>query len=405
MEEIEVPQYFICPISLQIMKDPVTTVSGITYDRESIEQWLLTAKDITCPVTKQPLPKDSGLTPNHMLRRLIQGWCVMNAKNGVDRIPTPKSPLNKSHIFKHIRNLNIPELHFKALKKMEELAEENDKNRACMAEAGAVKAMVLFVTRCFKEGKTSGLEEALKILHLIWTPTTENKQLVNENFDLIDSILRVLKYDIENHVAVKTSAMLVLKIIIEVASSSLIELLKPHFFIEIVNVLRVQISPQATKAALNVLIEVCPWGRNRSKIVETGAVFELIELELNKPEKHVSELIFCLLAHLCSCADGREKLLKHAGGVAMLAKRILRVSPGTDDRAIHVLSLISKFSATNDVLMEMLRVGAVSKLCMVLQADSPKYLKNKAREVLRLHARVWNNSPCIAVYLLTKDPR
>ncbi|XP_028126044.1 E3 ubiquitin-protein ligase PUB24-like isoform X2 [Camellia sinensis] len=377
MEEIEVPQYFICPISLQIMKDPVTTVSGITYDRESIEQWLLMAKDtITCPVTKQPLSSDSGLTPNHMLRRLIQGWCVMNAKNGVDRIPTPKSPLNKSHIFKHIRNLNIPELHFKALKKMEELA-ENEKNRACMAEAGAIKAMVLFVTRCFKEGKTSGLEEALKILHLIWTPTTENKHLLNENFDLIDSILLVLKYDMENHVAVKTSAMLVLKIIIEVA----------------------------TKAALNVLIEVCPWGRNRSKIVETGAVFELIELELNKPEKHVSELIFCLLAHLCSCADGREKLLKHAGGVAMLAKRILRVSPGTDDRAIHVLSLISKFSATNDVLMEMLRVGAVSKLCMVLQADSPKYLKNKAREVLRLHARVWNNSPCIAVYLLTKDPR
>ncbi|GMP91932.1 hypothetical protein CsSME_00042392 [Camellia sinensis var. sinensis] len=377
MEEIEVPQYFICPISLQIMKDPVTTVSGITYDRESIEQWLLMAKDTTtCPVTKQPLSSDSGLTPNHMLRRLIQGWCVMNAKNGVDRIPTPKSPLNKSHIFKHIRNLNIPELHFKALKKMEELA-ENEKNRACMAEAGAIKAMVLFVTRCFKEGKTSGLEEALKILHLIWTPTTENKHLLNENFDLIDSILWVLKYDMENHVAVKTSAMLVLKIIIEVA----------------------------TKAALNVLIEVCPWGRNRSKIVETGAVFELIELELNKPEKHVSELIFCLLAHLCSCADGREKLLKHAGGVAMLAKRILRVSPGTDDRAIHVLSLISKFSATNDVLMEMLRVGAVSKLCMVLQADSPKYLKNKAREVLRLHARVWNNSPCIAVYLLTKDPR
>ncbi|CAL5354192.1 hypothetical protein CsSME_00042392 [Camellia sinensis var. sinensis] len=405
MEEIEVPQYFICPISLQIMKDPVTTVSGITYDRESIEQWLLMAKDTTtCPVTKQPLSSDSGLTPNHMLRRLIQGWCVMNAKNGVDRIPTPKSPLNKSHIFKHIRNLNIPELHFKALKKMEELA-ENEKNRACMAEAGAIKAMVLFVTRCFKEGKTSGLEEALKILHLIWTPTTENKHLLNENFDLIDSILWVLKYDMENHVAVKTSAMLVLKIIIEVVSSSLIERLKPHFFIEIVNVLRVQISPQATKAALNVLIEVCPWGRNRSKIVETGAVFELIELELNKPEKHVSELIFCLLAHLCSCADGREKLLKHAGGVAMLAKRILRVSPGTDDRAIHVLSLISKFSATNDVLMEMLRVGAVSKLCMVLQADSPKYLKNKAREVLRLHARVWNNSPCIAVYLLTKDPR
>ncbi|KAI9107682.1 hypothetical protein K1719_021345 [Acacia pycnantha] len=91
MEEIEVPQYFVCPISLQIMKDPVTALTGITYDRESIEQWLLKAKEHKCPVTKQPLPRGSDLTPNHTLRRLIQAWCSENAALGVDRIPTPKS--------------------------------------------------------------------------------------------------------------------------------------------------------------------------------------------------------------------------------------------------------------------------------------------------------------------------
>jgi hypothetical protein len=71
MDDIEVPYYFICPISLQIMKDPVTAITGITYDRESIEHWLFISKNTTCPVTKQPLPRDSGLTPNHTLRRLI----------------------------------------------------------------------------------------------------------------------------------------------------------------------------------------------------------------------------------------------------------------------------------------------------------------------------------------------
>ncbi|KAJ4967126.1 hypothetical protein NE237_018975 [Protea cynaroides] len=34
MDEVDVPSYFLCPISLQIMKDPVTVSSGITYDRE-----------------------------------------------------------------------------------------------------------------------------------------------------------------------------------------------------------------------------------------------------------------------------------------------------------------------------------------------------------------------------------
>lgn len=47
MDEIEVPKYFICPISLQIMKDPVTTITGITYDRDSIEHWLFTNKAMT----------------------------------------------------------------------------------------------------------------------------------------------------------------------------------------------------------------------------------------------------------------------------------------------------------------------------------------------------------------------
>ncbi|KAF8049634.1 hypothetical protein N665_0095s0094 [Sinapis alba] len=102
-EEIEIPNYFICPISLEIMKDPVTTVSGITYDRQSIVQWL--EKVPSCPVTKQPLPLDSDLTPNHMLRRLIQHWCVENATRGVVRIPTPRAPPGKLNIVEEIKNL------------------------------------------------------------------------------------------------------------------------------------------------------------------------------------------------------------------------------------------------------------------------------------------------------------
>lgn len=102
-EEIEIPNYFICPISLEIMKDPVTTVSGITYDRQSIVQWL--EKVLSCPVTKQPLPLDSDLTPNHMLRRLIQHWCVENATRGVARIPTPRAPPGKPNLIEEIKNL------------------------------------------------------------------------------------------------------------------------------------------------------------------------------------------------------------------------------------------------------------------------------------------------------------
>ncbi|KAH7541828.1 hypothetical protein FEM48_Zijuj02G0009000 [Ziziphus jujuba var. spinosa] len=405
---VEPPKYFVCPISLQLMKDPVTAETGITYDRESIERWFLTANNLTCPVTKQTLRSDSDLTPNHTLRRLIQSWCTLNATNGVDRIPTPKSPLNNTLIFKLINDLSIvdnddylkPE---KALKKMEALANESDRNRKCMAEAGVAKAMVLFLERCCKQGTTSTmcLQQALKVLHLVWNHTPEIKLLVNEeNTDFLQVLMWILQSD---HKVIRTEAMLVLKMAIQDSNRTRLERLNPELFKSIVKVLRDKV---AVKSALEALIKACTWRANRLRIVEAGAVFELIETELlTNPEKHTTELIFNLLAQLCSIAEGREQLSKHAGGIAMVSKSILRVSPATDDRAVLILSMIAKFSARNEVVLEMLWVGAVTKLCMVMQAECAAYLKEKAREILRLHSKLWKDSPCIVLYLRTRNQR
>ncbi|KAK6144173.1 hypothetical protein DH2020_020993 [Rehmannia glutinosa] len=320
--------------------------------------------------------------------------------------PDPKSPVQRSLVLKLIRDVSKSNslLNINALKKLAELAAENEKNQKSMAEAGVAKAVILFVLKSFRKGETLGLEEALRILQFTWSHTTENKKLLEENADFIQSMLWILKITgLGNTVKTQTHALIVLKKVIEVASATLTaETLNHNFFTEMVNILRGNSSPQAKKAALGILIQTCPFGRNRIKIIEAGAVFELIEMELANPEKKITDLIFCLLAQLCSCADGRQQFLKHSGGIAVVAKRLLRVSPATDDRALYVIESIARFSATREVVMEMLRVGAVSKVCMVLQADCADYLKKKAREILRLHSRVWSDSPCIQVYLLTR---
>ncbi|CAH9115506.1 unnamed protein product [Cuscuta epithymum] len=405
MNQVEIPQYFLCPISLQIMKDPVIAVTGITYDRESIEKWLSTAEQASCPVTKQPLVRDAELTPNHMLRRLIQDWCTSNPEKGIDRIPSPKTLTCRSEVLKLIRDLNSPETFMESLKKMEELASEGEKtNRKCMEEAGVVKSMVLLIVKRFRERETQGLQEALKIFGLVCSPSSEDVPIVNENHeDLIQVILWILKMrslNMDDHV--KVHAMNALKTIIEVLSSNHLEGLNLEFFKEMVSLLRAKsLTQQTTKASLHVLIQASKCGRNKLKIIEAGVVFELIELELCNPGNRISELVFCLLAQLCSIADGRQQFLKHAGSIAVVSKRTLRVSPATDDRAVQILSMISRCSATKEVTAEMLRVGAVAKLCMVLQADCEVHLKKKAREILRLHSNVWNNSPCIQYALST----
>ncbi|KAK7375229.1 hypothetical protein VNO78_35923 [Psophocarpus tetragonolobus] len=413
MTEVEIPQFFLCPISLQIMKDPVTTVTGITFDRESIEHWLLKAKDCTCPITKQPLPRNSEfLTPNHTLRRLIQAWCSANEANGVDQIPTPKSPLSNANVEKLVKDLEVPRRFQNALEKLHVLAIENERNRRCMASAGVAEAMVHVITKSFTQGRTTScVEEALRILRLLWSnanmvDNNNMKRLVGENFDFLNSLTWVLQLQTKNNVKVINEAMPILKLVIESKDSTRLGNLKLEFFKVVVSVMKNrEVSQQAIKSALHVLIETCPLGRNRMKMVEAGAVVELIELALEKPEKNQTELMFILLAHLCSCADGREQFLQHAAGVAVVSKRILRVSPTTDDRALHIFSMVSKFSASDEVVQEMLRVGTVSKLCMVLQANCASYLKEKARGILRLHSKTWNNSPCIQVYLLTRFQR
>jgi hypothetical protein len=400
MDNIEVPHYFICPISLQIMKDPVTAITGITYDRESIEQWLFTGKNTACPVSKQLLPRDSGLTPNHTLRRLIQAWCTQNASHGINRIPTPKPPLDKFQVIKLIKHLSKPQLQLKTVRQLELLAAGSERNRNPMVEAGVPKAMLLFIATCFKNHQINGVEEALSLLNFIPVPSEELKQVLEENDCIIDSLAWVLCCEMENHVAVRSHAMIVLKTIIKLGSSSaILETLKPEFFKMIIGVLRSgNITQEGINAALHVLLGASAWGRNRIMMAEAGATFELIELELGLPERRTTELILGILFHLCCCADGRAQFLSHSGSIAVVSKRILTVSTTADDRAVLILSMICKFcTGTYPVLQEMLRFGAVAKLCLLLQVDCAAYLKEKVREILRSHSKEWKDSPCFGV--------
>lgn len=98
------------------------------------------------------------------------------------------------------------------------------------------------------------------------------------------------------------------------------------------------------------------------------------------------------------------ELISHGAGLAIVSKKILRVSQVASERAVRILLSISKFCATIDVLQEMLQLGVVTKLCLVLQLDCGYKTKEKATEVLKLHAIVWKNSPCLPTYLLSSYP-
>lgn len=80
------PEEFRCPISLQLMSDPVIISSGQTYERVCIEKWFEEGHD-TCPKTQQKLAH-LDVTPNYCVKGLIMSWCERHSIP----IPTPPSP-------------------------------------------------------------------------------------------------------------------------------------------------------------------------------------------------------------------------------------------------------------------------------------------------------------------------
>ena len=64
----QILEMFYCPISGEIMVDPVVTPNGDTYDREYIEKWIINKG--TCPVTRNPINVKS-LIPNVAMKQLI----------------------------------------------------------------------------------------------------------------------------------------------------------------------------------------------------------------------------------------------------------------------------------------------------------------------------------------------
>lgn len=65
------PPSFYCPISKQVMHDPVVVSDGHTYERNYIEHWL--QDHTTSPISNEELP-ENAVFPNHALRNAISEY-------------------------------------------------------------------------------------------------------------------------------------------------------------------------------------------------------------------------------------------------------------------------------------------------------------------------------------------
>jgi len=77
----------LCPITHEVMREPVIAADGMTYDREAIMKWFLMCDERgtgpVSPVTNQPLSTDY-IVPNHTTRSLLYSLQDMANSRQVD---------------------------------------------------------------------------------------------------------------------------------------------------------------------------------------------------------------------------------------------------------------------------------------------------------------------------------
>lgn len=79
------PEELRCPMSRQLMYDPVIIASGQTYERACIEKWFNDGHN-SCPKTQQKL-SNLSLTPNYCIKGMIASWCKQNGVRAPDGPP------------------------------------------------------------------------------------------------------------------------------------------------------------------------------------------------------------------------------------------------------------------------------------------------------------------------------
>lgn len=70
----DIPQEYFCPLTKDILIDPVMAQDGNTYERKAIEAWF--SKHETSPITNSKIP--NMLIPNNAIQKLIAGYLEKN---------------------------------------------------------------------------------------------------------------------------------------------------------------------------------------------------------------------------------------------------------------------------------------------------------------------------------------
>lgn len=370
-----IPHEFLCPITLEIMTDPVIVASGQTFERESIQKWF-DSNHRTCPKTRQTLAHLS-LAPNYALKNLITQWCEKNNF----KIPKKEdlassqgsSVKNEEEILSLVEELSSSQLEVqrKAVKDIRMLSKENPEARALFAKNGAIPPLVQLLS--YPDSKIQ--EHAVTALLNLSLDESNKKLITNEQ--AIPAIIEVLQNGSmesrENSAATLFSLSMLdenkVTIALENGIPPLVDLLRNGTI-------------RGKKDALTALFNLSLNQANKARAIDAGIVPPLLLLLKDKKLDMVDEAlsIFLLLA---THPEGRHEM----GQLSFIETLVDLIKHGTPKNKECATSVLLELGSNNSShILAALQFGVYEHLIEISQNGTNR-AQRKANALLQLMSK------------------
>ncbi|CAF2251735.1 unnamed protein product [Brassica napus] len=387
---ITVPKDFVCPISLDLMSDPVIISTGQTYDRTSIARWIEEGH-CTCPKTGQML-MDSRIVPNRALKNLIVQWCAASGvsyesefvtdsstnEGFVSGLPTKATvEANKATVSILIEYLadGSEAAQTVAAREIRLLAKTGKENREFIAEAGAIPHL----RRLLKSEDAVAQENSVTAM-LNLSIYEKNKSRIMEEEDCLEAIVSVLV----SGLTVEAQ---------ENAAATLFSLSAVHEYkkriamadqcVEALASLLQNGTPRGKKDAVTALYNLSTHPENCSRMIEGGGVSSLVGALKNEG---VAEEAAGALALLVRQSLGAEAIGKEESAVTGLMGMMRCGTPrGKENAVAALLELCRRGGAA--VAERVLRAPAIAGVLQTLLFTGTKRARRKAASLARVFQR------------------
>ncbi|XP_058729404.1 U-box domain-containing protein 16-like [Vicia villosa] len=385
--EIVVPADYRCPISLELIRDPVVVATGQTYDRASIKLWIESGHN-TCPKTGQTLAH-TDLIPNHALRNMIALWCreqkipfeddtvTVKINGGVaNKTALEATRMTASFLVNKLTLTNSMEDTNGVVYELRVLAKTDSESRACIAEAGAIELLVRFLN--YEVGSNNPSLQVNAVTTILNLSILEaNKIKIMESEGALNGITEVLRAG-ATWEAKSNAAATVFSLTGVVAFrkrlgrktrvvSGLVELAKS--------------GPEGAKRdALAAILNLASDRETVARLVESGAVQMTAEIMPGMPEEAVTIL---------------EAVVKRGGLVAVAAafmgiKKLGKVLREGSERAREsaAATLVTMCrKGGSEIVTELAGIHGVERVIWELMAVGSVRGRRKAATLLRILRR------------------